>query len=432
MTTPRQKYERRRETFEKYVSDGEIDPDTAEAIRELLDAYDNENVLVTCPSGESPREPSTMMMWTYNLMTFGRRLNLTEATVDDLKNEFQSMLDGSHPQVKAEGLAKSTIINYQSSLRRFYQYHDFGIDPEAIPLFSQDEPKIDPNDILDKDEIEKIRDAIDNPRDRAVFELLLNTGQRREAIRTLRIKDIDIQEGRYRLNPEVDGLKGATKRDGYRPLLGARGPVRTWLDFHPAPDDDEAYLITQRPNWSAVDPYEPVSGETIRRIMADIKEKAEIEKPMHPHMMRHNFVTMAKRDYELPDDTVKYLIGHDTSSMIMERTYSHLSDTDHIRRAEEGFGIAEVEESTLTPEACNMCGNPLGKSDRACSYCGEVYAPDAKAVLDDVESALWNDMREADNETDKSALDQLKQLLERNPGLVDELVDGDSVESPAR
>ena len=425
MTTPREKYQRRKKTFEEYVENGEIDDRTAEAIRKLLKAFDDENVMVSAPQGESSREPSTLMMWTYNLMTFGRRLDLTQTSIDELKQEFQALVDGTHPSVKNDGLAKSTVINYQASLRQFYRYHDFGIDHEEIPVFTQEESPVDPNDMLTRDEITEIREAIGNPRDRAVFELLLNTGQRREAIRTLRIKDIDIQAGKYRLNPEVDGLKGATKRNGNRPLLGAKGPLQNWLEYHPAPDEPEAYLITARPSWSAVDPLDPVSGETIRRIMQDIKEETGIEKPMNPHMMRHNFVTISKRDYGLPDDTIKYLIGHSEASQVMETTYSHLSDEDHIQRAEEGFGIREPEddESPLTPEACGVCGSPLEPDAKACSRCGTIYTPDAKNAQDNLQQALWNDMRDASKESDKSALDKFKKLIEENPEIVEELIE---------
>lgn len=424
MTTPREKYERRKQTFTEYVETGEIDPDTGEAIRELLNAYDDENLMHSAPPGESSREPSTLMAWCYTLMTFGRRLDLTGATADELKTEFQEMVDGSHPQVKDDGLAKTTVINYQAAVRNFYRYHDFGIDPEEIPIFSQESTPVDPEDMLEREDISQIRDAIGSPRDRAIFELLLHTGQRREAIRTLRLKDIDISEGRYRLNPNVDGLKGATKRNGYRPLLGAKGPLRNWLEYHPAADEPEAYVITQRPGWSAVDPLEPVSGETIRRVMQDIKDDAGIEKPMHPHMMRHNFVTMAKRDYEMADDTIKYLIGHSEASKVMETTYSHLSDADYMQKAEESFGIREPEDdSPLTPEACQVCGEPLQQNAKACPRCGTVYTPDAKAAQEDIEEALWNDMHDADETEHKEALNQLRRLLKENPELVEEVMD---------
>lgn len=427
MTTPREKYERRKQTFNEYVESGDIDVETADSIRELLNAYDDENQMVTAPAGESAREPSTLTMWTYNLMTFGRRIDLTEATAEELKQEFQSMVDGTHPFVKDDGLAKSTVINYQASIRNFYDYHDFGVSPEQIPVFTQEETPVNPEDMLTREEVEELRSATGNPRDRAVFELLLNTGQRREAIRTLRIKDVDLENGRYRLNPNVDGLKGATKRNGYRPLLGAKGPVQTWLEYHSAPDEPEAYLITGRPGYTSVDPSDPVSGETIRRVMEKLKEQTVIEKPIHPHMMRHNFVTMAKRDYGMPDNTIKYLIGHSEASTVMETTYSHLSDADHIQRAEEAFGIREPkDDSPLTPNACNVCGSPLEPDAKACSRCGNVYTPDAQQAKKEIDEALWQDMRDAESEDDKDALEQLKSLIESNPELLDELMESTS------
>jgi len=123
--------------------------------------------------------------------------------------------------------------------------------------------------MLTKKEIQEARTATDNPRDRAIFELLLYTGQRREAIRTLRLKDVNIDQGTYRLNPTVDGLKGAAERNGKRPLLGSKGPLQNWLQYHPDTSDPENHLITALPNYSAVDPTSPVSGETIRAVMED-------------------------------------------------------------------------------------------------------------------------------------------------------------------
>lgn len=57
-TTPREKLEARFETFEGYVDDGEIDAQTAEAVRELVHAYDESNVMITKPQGESHRSPT--------------------------------------------------------------------------------------------------------------------------------------------------------------------------------------------------------------------------------------------------------------------------------------------------------------------------------------------------------------------------------------
>jgi hypothetical protein len=291
-------------------------------------------------------------------------------------------------------------------------------------MFDQEASHVDPNDMLTKEEIHEARDAADNPRDRLVFDLLLYTGQRREALRTLRLKDIDVAAGTYRLNPEVDGLKGAQDRNGNRPLLGAKAAVQNWLEYHPDTDDPEHFLITARPSYSAPDPASPVSGETVRRTMEKIKSRTDIDKPMHPHAMRHNFVTIAKRDYDLPDDTIKYLIGHDPASSVMETTYSHLSGDDHVKRAEEAWGIRQPEEeSPLTPEVCDVCSEPLPPDAKACAKCGAVYTPDAKAAQDAMQERLRDKKQAADTLEEYKDADAIAQALQDDPTLAAELME---------
>jgi len=186
------------------VDSGEVDADTAAAIEELLNAYDDHSVIVPTPEGESAREPSTLTAWLYRLMQFGRARGLTTATAEDLKTDIQAMHSGEHPTVQDDGIQKSTLRSYQAALRKFYGYHEeYDVAPEDIPMFSQDDSHVDPPDMLTKEEIQEAREAAGNPRDRLLFELLLNTGQRRKAIRTLRLKDVDVEAGTYRLNPEL-------------------------------------------------------------------------------------------------------------------------------------------------------------------------------------------------------------------------------------
>lgn len=420
-TTPREKLTARLETFDEYVAAGEIADASGDAIHDLIHAYDEDNVMVPTPPGEPTKAPGTLLAWLYRLMVFARHRDLTTASADALNQDVQAMRDGTHPYVQDDGLQKSTLGTYQAALRVFYRYHDFDVDPEAIPLYDRDGTSVDPNDMLTREEIQAAREAAGNPRDRAVFDLLLYTGQRREALRTLRLKDVDVASGTYRLNPEVDGLKGATDRNGNRPLLGAKGTLQTWLEYHPAPDQPDAYLITARPSYAAVDPFEPVSGETIRRIMADIKAATAIQKPMHPHAMRHNFVTIAKRDHELRDDTIKYLIGHAPDSRVMETTYAHLSGDDHVEHAEAAWGIRDPEEeSPLAPDVCTVCSNPMEANAKACPRCGTVYTPDARSVLDDIDS----DMKQSYGATDPD-----DHATQGNLGTLDELLDDPAVQA---
>jgi len=440
MTDPRQKYREAKESLRRSVENGDVDEADADAILELTSAYDEQDMSATLPGdGEyaedtKHKEAATLKYWGTYLTRTSRRMDapLTEASADGVNDLMTAMRKGTHPDVKDNGLANNSIRNYQGVVRRFYRYHDdLGPDPEDIVMITGDETHVDDRDMLTPEEIERIRNAADHPRDLAIFDLLLYTGQRNTAIRSLRIRDIDLDEGVYYLNGDADGLKGADETGKKRPLLGAVGSIREWLRYHPDPNNPDAYLITGKPRYSDVDPEKMVSRNTLGYAMKGqgdrdgLKQKAGIDKPLNPHNIRHNFVTIAKREYELTDATVKWLIGHRPDSQVMETTYAHLSDEDRIREAEVGAGMRDPddEEKSLSPDVCH-CGEPLPADARACPRCGTVYAPDAQAVKQQVNSDLWDDKSEAEGE-EEDAVDELKRLLEENPGLLDELADRD-------
>jgi integrase/recombinase XerD len=164
-----------------------------------------------------------------------------------------------------------------------------------------------------------------------------------------------------------------------------------------------------------------ISRETIAYATNQLKEKAGIDKPMHPHAIRHNFVTKAKREYGLDDMHIKRLIGHRDGSNVMETTYAHLSDEDVIGAAKEGAGIKEPEESsTLTPDVCH-CGEPLPDTAKACQRCGTVYTPDAKSAQDKIQSDADGKREEADDIDLLKTVDKIKRIQEENPELLEEL-----------
>lgn len=432
MTDPRQKYREAKESLRRSVENGDVDEADADAILELTSAYDEQDMSVTLPSeGEyaedtKHKEVATLKYWCVYLTRTARRMDgsLTEASADDVNDLMTAMRKGTHPDVKDDGLANNSIRNYQGVVRRFYRYHDdLDPDPEDIVMITGDETHVDDRDMLTPEEIERIRNAADHPRDLAIFDLLLYTGQRNTAIRSLRIRDVDLDEGVYYLNGDADGLKGADETGKKRPLLGAVGSIREWLRYHPDPNNPDAYLITGKPRYSKANPEKMVSRNTLTYAMNNLKEKAEIDKPLNPHNIRHNFVTIAKREYELTDATVKWLIGHRPDSQVMETTYAHLSDEDRIREAEVGAGMRDPddEEKSLSPDVCH-CGEPLPSNARACPRCGTVYAPDAQAVKQQADSDLWESKSEAEGD-EEDAVDELKRLLEENPDLLDELSD---------
>jgi len=116
-------------------------------------------------------------------------------------------------------------------------------------------------------------------------------------------------------------------------------------------------------------------------------------KPTHPHALRHNLVTIAL-SRGMGEAAVKHQIGHAPDSSVMEGTYAHLKDSDHIRDAREAFG-KEIDEpeSELTPEVCPRCGDSPPKDARLCPWCGLAFTPDAKEVVEDAEEDVKESYR---------------------------------------
>lgn len=417
-----------RRGVKKRVENGKISEADGEAILRFEAAFDPENATETLPhdlydSGRrtSHKTPGTRGAWLERLRFIATELELTEVEADDI-NEYTT------DKVQSGTWVAKTAKSYEETLKKFYRYHtELGIQPREIVTHEPDRVKWGHRDMLDADERHALTvEAPSHPRDEAIVNLLMYTGMRNTALRMCRVKDIDLEEGVYYFNSEADGLKGIHNPRQPRPLLHAEAAVREWLQYHPNPDP-EAYLITSKPAYSKVDEFDPVSDKTIGYVMRELTKEAfevektsEFEKPTHPHMLRHNFVTICKRNWELPDETVKHLIGHAPNSTVMETTYSHLSGGDHIDRAQVGAGLkdeSDIERNPDVPEVCRGCGNPLSPDAAACEKCGIRFRA---TVRDDVEDDMWEDKGEAEGD-EEEAIDKLKRLLRENPELYDEL-----------
>lgn len=425
---------------ERLMAEEEIADSDKEAIREYLNAIDAEthtHVYVNDRGQQETKSNGALASYTQALKQVGKfsPKPLTEMSTEDMNALFDALSKGTcdHPGAQSTGYGDSTLVQWQAAIATFYRYHDaLDVDPNQIARVRVDNTasKVDERDMLTRDEVEALRSACTNPRDRCILELLLYTGQRVRAIQTLRVKDIDLEEGVYYLNTDADGLKGADKTGRRRPLLGAKKYVRDWLnDYHPARHDREAALITCLPSANRGTPGEPLSQTNIRDRLTKLFEDAGVDKPANPHNFRHWAVTTMKRKHKMDNDTIRHLIGHGAGSRIMETTYSHLSDDDYIKNAEIAMGIREEDEegTAHTPEACPTCGEALSRGAKACPGCGAVFTPDAMAAQDVLNDLSLKSMREAKDDEEADVVERVTQLLREDKELAAQVIDPEAV-----
>lgn len=414
---------------EAYVQKG--DGETTYDYASLLGRSSSE--LPDPPDGEH-RAPLTLRNYASRLRRLAKmdvQDPIADAPTEELNRRMREIEMGTAEFVKDGGVTKNSIRSYQTALRTLLKFDWTNAEQEEITMYAPQDTSVDSEDMYTKEEIQALREATNNPRNRALLEMLICTGQRIGALKSLKVKDIDAENGHFYLNDGADGLKGADKNGRKRPLLGAREAVRQWLEYHPCSGDDdfrEQHLFTAQQLTAGLEEHgERLSDNAVQYNLQKIRQRAGVDKRCNAHSFRHYFVTVCKKRYDMDNDTIKALIGHPSHSRVMEKTYSHLEMDDHIKDAEVAQGLREPEETNpLSPPVCAVCAHQLPDDARYCPKCGEVYAPDTKETKESVMSDIDESRGAAkvlDDERGKAVLDQLKAELQENPEVLQELLE---------
>jgi site-specific recombinase XerD len=173
--------------------------------------------------------------------------------------------------------------------------------------------------ILSQDEVARLIESASSPFHHTVLMTLYGTGVRRAELTNFKIADIDSQ----RMVIHVQGGKGRKDRDimlspnlltelreHYRRL---RRKPETWLfpggRFHTADD--------------------PISTKLVWHACREAAQRAGIQKPLHPHTLRHCFAThLLENGTDLR--TIQILLGH--SDLKETTVYLHVSQ-QHLHAA---------------------------------------------------------------------------------------------------
>lgn len=386
--------------------------------RELIEGY------LTWIEGQKAETTVGNHAFYLRKMAYRSPVPLHEADLGDLVDVLDAMKGGTHPDVKDEGIG---IGNYQATLRVFYRYHDqLGVDPEEIEIERSRGRNLTPNDLLYKDEVDRLLHAcFENSRDRAFIALSLATGQRLDAIRTLRLKHIERgQNGTMTitLNEEEGDLKGAS---GAKPLLWSKQYVREWVENHPYKGNPDAAVFCALDNAvlarDDVEPAQPMDDSAFWRILKRRAEKAGIDKKAYPHLLRHCAITRMVLD-GLSEQQVKNIVGWSPDSSEFG-TYVHLADelsNDSVRR-QLGYPDSGDEVIIGRPslEECPACGDRMPDGTDRCRTCNTPMTQ-AEAQRDDAEmenknaEALSNLLPYIHNASDEELGEILRNYLEEH------------------
>ena len=233
---------------------------------------------------------------------------------------------------KADGspLAQASVASYLRAVRQFTRWaagHKLLVQPVDVPRPRVPKPDL-VADVLTRAEMERLAQACATHRDRVLVQLLCQTGLRLGEALALTADDL-VDEGRQgkfvrvRHRSRGGGAKGdSTRSVPVRPALfsALHGVARS----RPADALTDRLFVTnrRRPNGE----YAPLAQRTVQIMLKVAAERAGIQKPVHPHLLRHSFATDFMRTRRDPVTLQRYL-GHADLTMIAN-AYSHPSDSD--------------------------------------------------------------------------------------------------------
>jgi len=237
--------------------------------------------------------------------------------------------------------AEITKQDYKKLIRKFFKWMDRGDLVDRIKISRKDSRKF-PEDMLSEEEIEKMINACEHPRDKALISSLYERGARISEIGNLKIKHVKFDQ--YGAVLIVDGKTGMRRVR----IIFSSPYLATWLENHPFRDNPEAF------GWvgiGTVGRNVPLQYGAIRMHFKRIAVKAGIKKRIHPHLFRHSRSTHLAKHFT--EAQMKQYLGWVQGSS-MAAIYVHLSGRDVDDALLKMHGIVTDEKKGCSNEPKEM------------------------------------------------------------------------------
>ncbi|WP_135611659.1 tyrosine-type recombinase/integrase [Methanococcoides sp. AM1] len=215
-----------------------------------------------------------------------------------------------------------------------------------------------PDELLTADDIDRLINACQNQRDKAVISLLYESGARLGEMLSLQIKHLEPHDkGMYVQFP--DGKTGARRIM----VVYSAMYMNQWIMNHPNRRDPESFL------WCQIGgTHEVLTIQSFRKLLKSAAKRAGITKPVNPHAFRHAQATELAKDFT--EQTLKRYLGW-TADSKMAATYVHLASKDVDEAVLKRAGI-EIEErdTRLRMDECPRCHKLIKPDMSFCGFCG--------------------------------------------------------------
>ncbi|MCK6257586.1 site-specific tyrosine recombinase XerD [Fictibacillus sp. KIGAM418] len=241
--------------------------------------------------------------------------------ISDINQIQRANIIGYLLQLKENGKATTTIARNIASIRSFHQFLLREKASESDPSVHIETPKAERKlpKVLAMNEVEALLDTSDTHetfgiRDKAMLELLYATGIRVTELVSLDLADVHLSMGFLR-------CLGKGNKERIIPLgKMATGAIQAYLDKgRPALSKGKsgnALFLNHHGN--------RLSRQGFWKILKQLAKKANIEKELTPHTLRHSFAThLLENGADLR--AVQEMLGH--ADISTTQIYTHVSKT---------------------------------------------------------------------------------------------------------
>ena len=315
---------------------------------------------------------------------FGERILDSKGHVNPNRNDVLEVIRDLREKVTVRGTqySPSTISDFKKTLKKFVKYcreNEEKEEDRELPGFWKDihSQKINSryssaDQMISYEELRLLVESSKNPRDKALFSLLWDSGIRASELLKLKVKDFERStDGLYAILNIQEGSKNHKQRSvvltGDSVIL-----VSEYIDYLKGLLKDsfrtEGYLFVGigKENFNRNLTY-----ADLRTMIQKVRVRSGLKKQITPHLFRHSAAT--RMGVDVPIQVFTKQMGW--SSNKMADNYVHLSNKDQIKAILKSSGIPVTEEELEKPlsevnRKCPRCHTVNMGSSRFCSNCG--------------------------------------------------------------
>lgn len=237
--------------------------------------------------------PRTLANYQSNLYLFASKITKSTAKIntDDIRGYINYL--GS-----VRGLADTSLQTHINSLRAFFGWLIVEEKIRKNPMSKIHSLKIDKRNArqaLTAEDLERLRDACKDYREKALVEFLASTGCRLSEVAGLNFEDLNFSNR----SVTVRG-KGEKDRVVY---FNARACLML-QEYQKTRKGGEGLFVSTKA------PYHTLKPRAIQRIIQDISNRAGLTSRVHPHLLRHTFATLAINS-GMDVTALQKLLGHE-------------------------------------------------------------------------------------------------------------------------